>query len=148
ERPAGAHPAFVIDGASAAAAPPRPLPFDANPREENPPRGYVLSANQAPDGFAVPGYYNPAERYQRLRERLDNADRRWDVENSQALQLEGGNDLPRRILTPLLAELRAAVTAEQRALLEELAAWDGEHRLDSRAAVLFNQLLYQLAREA
>ncbi|MNF36500.1 Acyl-homoserine lactone acylase QuiP precursor [compost metagenome] len=148
ERPAGAHPSFVIDGGSAAAAAPRPLPFDANPREENPPRGYVLSANQAPAGFAVPGYYNPAERYQRLRERLDNADRRWDVENSQALQLEGGNDLPRRLLTPLLAELRAAVTAEQRALLEELAAWDGEHRLDSRAAVLFNQLLYQLAREA
>lgn len=148
ERPAGADPAFILDGASAAAAPPRPLPFSANPQEENPPRGYVLSANQAPEGFAVPGYYNPADRYRRLRERLDPADRRWDLGSSQALQLDGGNDFPRHMLAPLLDELRATVAADERPLLDELAAWDGEHRLDSRAAVLFNQLLYQLAREA
>lgn len=148
ERPAGANPTFVLDGASAEAAAPRPLPFDANPHEENPPRGYVLSANQAPDGFAVPGYYNLAERYRRLRERLDTPAVRWDVDGSRALQLDGSNAYPRRILAPLLDELRVRVPAGERPLLEELAAWDGEHRLDSRAAVLFNQLLYQLAREA
>ena len=147
-RPAGANPAFVLDGASAAADAPVPLPFDANPREENPPRGYVLSANQAPAGAVVPGYYNPADRYLRLRERLDAPARRWDVDSSRALQLEGGTDYPRRILAPLLDELRALVPAGERPLLDELAAWDGEHRLDSRAAVLFNQLDYQLAREA
>ncbi|MCQ4348873.1 penicillin acylase family protein [Pseudomonas stutzeri] len=148
ERPPGAHPAFILDGGSAEAAAPRLLPFAANPREENPPRGYVLSANQAPEGAAVPGYYNPDERYRRLRERLDGEGPRWDVHNSQALQLDGGSDLAPRLLTPLLAELRAALHGEELALLEELAAWDGEHRLDSRAAVLFNQWLYQLAREA
>lgn len=148
ERPAGADPAFVLDGASAEAAAPRMLPFAANPREENPPRGYVLSANQRPAGSAVPGYYNPVDRYQRLRERLDTPGVRWDLAASRALQLEGGNGLPRRILAPLLAELRAAVAADERPLLDELAAWDGEHRVGSRAAVLFNQLLYQLAREA
>lgn len=148
ERPAGAHPAFILDGGSEEAAPPRPLPFAANPREENPARGYVLSANQAPEGSAVPGYYNPAERYLRLRERLEAPGVRWDLDGSRALQLDGGSDLPRRLLAPLLGELRAALAGEELALLEELAAWDGEHRLDSRPAVLFNQLLYQLAGEA
>ncbi|MFC5715875.1 penicillin acylase family protein [Pseudomonas sp. GCM10022188] len=148
ERPAGADPGFVLDGASAEAAAPRLLPFSANPREENPPRGYVLSANQRPAGDAVPGYYNPVDRYRRLRERLDAAGVRWDVDNSQALQLEAGNGFPQRILAPLMDELRAAAGADEQALLGELAAWDGEHRLGSRAAVLFNQLLYQLAREA
>jgi penicillin amidase len=148
ERPAGAQASFVLDGASAQAAAPRLLPFAANPREENPPRGYVLSANQAPEGFDVPGYYNPAERYLRLRERLETPGQRWDLHNSQALQLEGGSDLAARLLAPLLPELRAALHGEALALLEELAAWDGEHRLDSRPAVLFNQWLYQLAREA
>lgn len=148
ERPAGAHAAFVLDGGSAQAAAPRYLSFAANPHEENPARGYVLSANQAPAGFAVPGYYNPDGRYRRLRERLDAPGVRWDVDNSQALQLDGGSDLAQRLLAPLLGELRAALHGEELALLEELAAWDGEHRLDSRPAVLFNQLLYQLAREA
>ncbi len=148
ERPPGVDPAFVLDGASAEAAAPRLLPFSANPREENPPRGYVLSANQRPAGSAVPGYYNPVDRYRRLRERLDAASGHWDVRNSQALQLEAGNGFPQRILAPLLGELRAAAAADEQALLAELAAWDGEHRIGSRAAVLFNQLLYQLAHEA
>ena len=148
ERPAGADPAFVLDGASSAAAPPRLLPFAANPREENPPRGYVLSANQRPAGSAVPGYYNPVDRYRRLRERLDTPGVRWDLPASAALQLEAGNGFPRRILAPLLDELHAAVPVDEQALLVELAAWDGEHRVGSRAAVLFNQLLYQLAHEA
>lgn len=148
QRPAGADPAFVLDGASAAADTPRALPFAANPQEENPARGYVLSANQAPAGQAVPGYYNLADRHRRLQERLDARAAGWTLEHSRALQLEDATGYPQRLLAPLLAELRAAVPAAERPLLDELSAWDGAHRLDSRAAVLFNQLTYQIAREA
>ena len=148
ERPAGADPRFILDGASPAAAAPRPLPFAANPQEENPPRGYVLSANQAPANAAVPGYYNLADRHRRLQERLDARATGWTLADSRTLQLDNATGYAQRLLAPLGDELRALVADSERPLLDELLAWDGTHQRDSRAAVLFNQLTYQIAREA
>ncbi|MEO4046819.1 penicillin acylase family protein [Pseudomonas sp. CAU 1711] len=149
-RPAGVNPAFILDGASDEADKPGFHPFAANPQEENPPRGYILSANHQPqNGVEVPGYYNLADRARRLDQRLRDPAVKWGLSNSQALQLDNGSGYAPRLLAPLLAELRAAAgDAAERALVERLAAWDGDHRLDSVAASLFNQFLYQLARGA
>ncbi|SDH19926.1 penicillin amidase [Pseudomonas flavescens] len=73
ERPAGVNPAFILDGGSAAADKPGFHPFSANPQEENPARGYIVSANFQPlstSGLEIPGYYNPPERGQRLNRHL------------------------------------------------------------------------------
>ncbi|WP_457788222.1 penicillin acylase family protein [Pseudomonas sp. PL-6] len=151
-RPAGVNPSFILDGASGEADKPGWQPFAANPQEENPARGYILSANYQPlpaSGIEIPGYYNLADRGQRLDQRLRDAAVKWDSANSQALQLETGTGYGPRLLAPILGELRAAAANDrERALVEQLAAWDGDHRLDSLAATLFNQLTYQLAREA
>lgn len=151
-RPAGVNPNFILDGASGEADKPGWHPFGANPQEENPPRGYILSANYQPvaaSGIEVPGYYNLADRGQRLNQRLGDASVKWDLRNSQALQLDPGTGYGPRLLAPILDELRTAAADEhERALVERLAAWNGDHRLDSLAATLFNQLTYQLAREA
>ncbi|MFI8746023.1 penicillin acylase family protein [Pseudomonas sp. NPDC077186] len=151
-RPAGVNPSFILDGASGEADKPGWHPFSANPQEENPARGYILSANYQPlaaSDIEIPGYYNLADRGQRLDRHLSDAAVKWDSANSQALQLDSGSGYGPRLLAPILGELRAAAANDrERALVEQLAAWDGDHRLDSLAATLFNQLTYQLAREA
>jgi penicillin amidase len=151
-RPAGVNPSFILDGASGEAEKDGYYPFSANPQEENPARGYILSANYqpvSPTGIEVPGYYNLADRGQRLDERLSDNSVKWDLSNSQALQLELGTGYQQRLLAPLAADLRAAADdAEEQALIEQLLSWDGQHTLDATAATLFNQLAYQLTFEA
>ena len=151
-RPAGVNPSFILDGASGEAEKDGYFPFSANPQEENPARGYIVSANYqpvSPTGMAIPGYYNLPDRGQRLNQRLSDNSVKWDLNNSQGLQLEPGTGYPQRLLTPLAADLRAAAgDAEEQALVEQLLAWDGQHTLDATAATLFNQLVYQLTAEA
>lgn len=151
-RPAGVNPSFILDGASGEAEKDGYYPFSANPQDENPARGYILSANYqpvSPTGMEIPGYYNLADRGQRLDEHLGDNGVKWDLNNSQALQLDPGTGYPQRLLAPLAADLRAASSdAEEQALVEQLLSWDGQHTLDATAATLFNQLVYQLAFEA
>jgi penicillin amidase len=152
QRPAGVNPSFILDGASGEADKPGYLPFAANPQEENPPRGYIVSANYqpaSPTGVSIPGYYNLADRGDRLNQRLAQPDVKWDTRNSQALQLDDGTGYGPRLLAPILTDLRAAATSdEERGLVEQLAAWDGSHPLQSVAATLFNQLTFELANQA
>jgi len=151
-RPAGVNPSFILDGASGEAEKDGYFPFSANPQEENPARGYIVSANYqpvSPTGMAIPGYYNLADRGQRLDQRLRDNSVKWDLSNSQALQLEPGTGYPQRLLAPLAADLRAAsADPEEQALIEQLLSWDGQHTLEATAATLFNQLAYQLTFEA
>lgn len=148
-RPEGVNPAFILDGASAEADKPGFLPFSANPQEENPARGYIVSANHQPAGLQpVPGYYNLPERARRL-DGLLSQGRRWDIGNSQALQLDVQTDHGPRLLSPLLPLLRAAAaTPEEQALVEKLSRWNGAYTADGLAPVLFQQLLMEIVRGA
>ena len=150
QRPAGVNPAFILDGSTNEADKPGFLPFSANPQEENPARGYILSANHQPVGdLAIPGYYNLADRAQRLDQRLTDPSVKWDLQNSQALQLDSGSGYGPRLLAPILDDLRAAAAdAGERALVEQLAGWNGDHKLEGLAPTLFNQLTYQLSERA
>lgn len=151
-RPDGVNPTFILDGASGEADKLGYHPFSANPQEENPQRGYILSANYQPvpaSGIEIPGYYNLPDRGQRLNQHLSDASVKWDTQNSQTLQLDPGTGYGPRLLAPILDDLRSAAANDQeRALVEQLADWNGDHALDSVAATLFNQLTYQLAHEA
>ncbi|PZP21748.1 penicillin acylase family protein [Pseudomonas kuykendallii] len=151
-RPEGVNPLFILDARRGEAEKPGFYPFSANPQEENPARGYIVSANfqpVSPTGIEIPGHYNLPDRGRELDRQLADATVKWDRDNSQALQLEAKTDYYERILLPILADLRSQVgDGEDRALLERLAAWDGVHDLDSVEASLFNQLLYEIARAA
>lgn len=151
QRPAGVNPSFILDGAKGEAEKPGFLPFEANPQEENPARGYIMSANHQPAGAQpIPGYYNLWDRGQRLDELLRQPGKRWDSAANQALQLDVQTGYAARVLTPLLPALRAAAgsDAEQQRLLALLEAWRGDYPLDSVAATLFTQLRWELVRAA
>jgi penicillin amidase len=149
KRPAGVRPEFILDGSTGEAQKDGFYPFSANPQEENPARGYIVSANfqpLSPTGMEIPGYYNLADRGQQLNGQLGDKTVKWGLENSQQLQLGTTTAYGPRLLAPLLPVLRTVVTdpAELK-LVEQLAQWQGDYPLDSTAATLFNQFLFNLA---
>ena len=153
QRPYNVNPTFILDGATAQADKPGFYRFADNPQEENPARGYIMSANHQPvprSGVPVPGYYNLYDRARRLDQLLRTRSTGWTVEHSQALQLDVTTDYGPRVLGPLLPLLRAMAGEDpvQRALVDQLAVWDGSHGSDSIAPTVFNQFLYELARAA
>ena len=127
-------------------------PFADNPQEEKPARGYIVSANFQPvpaNGRPIPGYYNLADRGQWLDTQLADRGTKWNLDNSRALQLGNRTGSAPRLLAPLLPVLREVVDdAEGKRLVEQLAAWKGDYPVDSTAATLFNQLLFQIAEGA
>lgn len=148
KRPEGVNPAFILDGSTAQADKDGFYPFSANPQEENPPRGYIVSANfqpVSPTGMQIPGYYNLAERGQQLNKQLSDKSVKWDLENSKQLQLGTRTDYAQKILKPLIPVLRQVISdPEEHDLVERLAQWNGEYSVDSVGATLFNQFLFDL----
>ncbi|NBA97877.1 penicillin acylase family protein [Pseudomonas sp. R5(2019)] len=151
-RPEGVNPAFILDGSSDDARKLGFYPFSANPQEENPARGHIVSANAqpvSPTGTPIPGYYNLADRGQQLHLQLSDATVKWDTKNSQALQLGTATAYGPRTLAPLIPVLREVVTDPgEKELLEDLAAWQGDFPVESLSATVFSQFLYELARAA
>jgi penicillin amidase len=149
-RPDNVNPNFILDGSTSEADKLGFYRFSDNPQEENPARGYIVSANHQPkpnSGVPVPGYYNLYDRVQRLDERLRDESIKWDVTNSQSVQLDSQNGYGPRVLKPLLPVLNDIVTDPlERALLQSLAKWDGNHTVNNIPPTLFNQFLYELAR--
>ncbi len=145
-RPEGVNPSFVLDGGTHEADKRGFHPFSDNPQEENPARGYIVSANFQPESrVPVPGYYNLGDRGRRL-DGLLNQGKRWDVNNSQALQLDVQTDYGPRVLRPLIPLLRSAASGEEQPLVEALARWNGAYKRDGLAPVLFQQFVTELLR--
>lgn len=151
ERPAGVNPAFILDGSTAQADKLGFRPFADNPQEENPQRGYIISANHQPaTGQPVAGYYNLPDRARRLNQQLADSNRRWNTSNSRALQLDDGTAYHSRLLASVVPVLKPQLAAlpEESALLDKLAAWDGRYGVTATEPALFAQLLYEITKEA
>ena len=151
-RPAGVNPAFILDGESPEAEKLGYYRFSDNPQEENPPRGYVLSANQQPkssSGLPIPGYYNLPDRAQSLEDRLGNDKIQWNALNSQSLQLSTQTAYYWRVLEPLLPVLSEVVRDPlERSVFDSLTLWDGQYSLLNIPPTVFTQFLFELARAA
>ena len=151
-RPAGVNPSFILDGSAPESDKPGFHPFTDNPQEENPARGYIVSANhqpRPPSGVPVPGYYHLPDRVQQINSRLRADSVKWDIANSQTVQLDSQTAYGPRTLQALLPVLRELVTdVGERALLDQLAAWDGHHDVGLTAPTLFTQLQYSITSTA
>lgn len=152
QRPLGVNPTFILDAAKGEAEKPGFYAFVFNPQEENPARGYIMSANHQPQpssGVPVPGYYNLPDRARRLDAVLSNPQTLWDTQAAQTLQLDTRNGYGHRVLQNLLPVMHAVVTdPNEKAFMEPLEKWDGNYSTDSIAATLFSQMLYELAKAA
>ena len=150
QRPAGVNPLFILDAAKGEGEKPGFYNFTFNPQEENPARGYIVSANSQPiSSVPMPGYYRVPDRYIELERQLADPKRRWSVDDAKALQLDPCNGYPKRLLKELLPVMEQVVTdPNERAFMEPLQKWDGCFVENSVAATLFSELSYQLAHAA
>jgi penicillin amidase len=147
-RPAKVNPMFILDASQGEADLQGHYQFGFNPQEENPRRGYIVSANQQPNA-AVPvaGYYALPDRYQHLERQLRDTTVQWDMAGAQKMQLDPQNGYAARVLKPLLPVLHTAITdTTEHAYLDPLNKWDGSYTQDSIAATLFSQFSYELAK--
>ena len=151
-RDQSAQPSFILDSQSASSKKHGFYPFTDNPQEENPERGYIVSANflpASPNKVPLPGYYNLADRGAQLVEDLTQPDVLWNTENSQTVQLGLQTGYAQWVLAPLLDDLFAIARGnEEKHLVEQLAQWQGDYPVDSYLPTLFTEFSYQLLRAA
>ena len=149
-RPAGVQPTFILDSAKGEAEKLGFSPFSDNPQEENPSRGFIVSANFQPASkLPVTGYFNLPDRGQRLNQLLQTPGKKWDTAANQALQLDVQTPYANRVLKSFLPVLDVVVTdADGRGLVEGLRNWTGDFSKDSVAPTVFSQLLYEVAHGA
>ena len=152
QRPAGVNPMFILDAAKGEAEKPGFYNFNFNPQEENPARGYIVSANNQPStgsALPVPGYYLLPDRVQQLNSHLSDNTEKWDLAKTKAVQLDACNGYAPRLLKEALPILEAVITdPNEKAFMEPLQKWDGCYTQDSIAATLFSQFSYELAKAA
>ena len=151
-RDKSAQPAFILDSQLAESNKYGFYPFSDNPQEENPARGYIVSANFLPassNKVPLPGYYNLADRGAQLITQLSQLNIKWDIENSQAVQLGDRTDYAQRVISPLLDDLMTVARGtEEKKLIQQLSAWQGNYPVNSYLPSLFKEFSYQLLQAA
>ena len=151
-RPEGVNPNFILDGSTAEADKLGFYPFNKNPQEENPDRGYIVSANHQPqntNGLNIPGYYCLPDRALRLDATLRDPTQKWDSTTTRVLQRDSGTGYAARILEETLPLLALMATGpREKGIIQALQKWQGDYSHDSMPAVVFQQLLYEIAHAA
>jgi penicillin amidase len=121
------------------------VPFDALPRQDDPPRGYVASANNrvAEDDFPYPlyGAWAAGHRATRLGQHLGGLGGRQETRADTAgLQLDVKSARAERLCPPLVRRLAASKDGAARLLRDLLEGWDYRYERESAAALAFESI--------
>lgn len=147
-RPEGVNSLMVLDAAKGEAEKLGIYDFSYNPQSVNPANGFIVSANyqtESPKGIAIAGYYNLRDRGEQISRTLQQADKKWQIADSQALQLVTQTAYAQRVLKPLQSELSAAANnPQEQQLVANLFTWQGDYPLDSVSATLYSEFIQQL----
>ena len=142
----------VGDGSSAAYDWQGWIPYDHNPRQVNPRRGFVSSANQFVTDASYPYYlgdrFAPFERGRRINDVLAGSDS-ITVQDMMALQLDTYDYLAAVSLPPILDSLqnrRDELDETESAMLDTLAAWNRRNDTHLTAPSVFDRLWSSLMR--
>jgi len=107
--------------------------FSKNPQAENPPWGYVYSANNQPDtvdGVLYPGYYFPRDRAGRIVDIINSKTEDWTATDSKQMAGNVTSNVQAEIahlMSKLIIESSVSDTNE---FGEILANWDGDHQIN------------------
>jgi penicillin G amidase len=125
---------------------------DDLPVAYNPPEGFLVSSNNVPVQIDTPiGYlFSSNDRVMRITELLESDDA-ISVDDAGAIQTDVFSITDAALRDVLMEKIAACGLGEPdedstRALLTDLAAWDGCYASDSRGAVAFQALLAHFAR--
>ncbi len=164
KRPIHINPNVILDGSSGKDDPLGWYDFSENPQSENPPCGFVYSANNQPDtmrtGFLYPGYYLPENRGKRIQTLLKK-ENQWTVKKVKKMVMDGttanhireahevvkeiSKDMP--TIKHLESNHKTKMSNEIKAL-KILEDWNGNHETDQTAPVIFYKLRYYILKYA
>ena len=153
-RPDHVNPKLFLDGAGGRDEPLGYYDFSQNPQAENPPTGFVYSANNQPDtlsGRLYPGYYVPEDRARRIVHYLDSATT-WSVESTQQMNTDCIStvfaEVTAEILNTLKADRVLQSTSTHEHAVEVLKNWNGDHQVTAAAPTIFYTLLSYIMENA
>jgi penicillin G amidase len=149
KRPPHVNPAVILDGASGNDESLGYYDFSENPQCENPPFGYVYSANNQTDtsaGILYPGYYVPDHRAERIVQHL-SSEKIWDTEEMKKMITETYSSAYPRMIKEIINLINTEIVNKSdlnKKAVEILSRWDGNHSLEDIAPVIFYKLLYRI----
>ncbi len=147
KRPAHVNPKFILDGASGNDELLGFYDFSENPQSENPPSGYVASANDDPgmiDRNYFHGYYCPKNRINRIHKLLETKEK-WSQEELKSIQLDEISEDHKRMahsLSNILKNSNKSKDDYSNSIIAALGNWDGGYELEQVEPVIFTNLLY------
>jgi len=154
KRPAHVNSKFFLDGASGKDEPLGWYDFAKNPSSENPPSGFVYSANNQPevvDGVLYPGYYVPEDRAKRIVQLL-SSDKVWTVKEMQQVSTDNMSAVVPSIVAEIAKTIKNHGSIRRTELhakaFDVLENWDGDHHLDDVGPVIYNKLLFHIMENA
>ncbi|MEX1187706.1 MAG: penicillin acylase family protein [Bacteroidia bacterium] len=149
QRPKNTNPKRFQDGASGTHEYLGWLDFSENPKSEDPPEGFVYSANNQPDSISIgyyPGYYVPDSRASRIVSEL-NSKEKFSVEDMKFLMVDTKSEsdlvLARNLLQTLNSIDKNATKTEE---FNRLSSWDGTYGMESQGALILNHWIYNILR--
>jgi penicillin amidase len=147
KRPDHVNSKLFLDGAGGRDEPLGYYDFSQNPQFENPPSGFVYSANNQPDtltGTLYPGYYVPEDRARRITQYLDS-DTIWSTESMQHMILDCKSavfvEVTKEILATLENDPVLKITPGHEQAYQILNNWQGDHQITDVAPTIFYTLL-------
>lgn len=144
KRPAHVNSKLFLDGASGNDEILGYFDFEDNPHSENPPAGFVYSANNQPDssgGVLHAGYYIPENRARRILEFLD-AKKKWNMADVKAMVTDVQSAIFPAVAKTLIAEMEAAKLSEtEKKASDLLHEWNGDHQLKDIEPTIFYKVL-------
>ena len=142
-RPEGSNPKLLLDGSSGKDDYLGYYDFTANPQAENPPWGYVYSANNQPDsvnGILYPGYYRPLDRASRIVDHLDGKDD-WTIDDVKELTSDVKSPIAVLVAKTMTNVLIYSDDTEIVRLGKVLSEWNGDHQLVDPEPTIYYTLL-------
>ncbi len=152
KRPDHVNSKLFLDGASGKDEPLGYYDFKDNPQSENPPAGFVYSANNQPDriaGILYPGYYLPDNRARRILE-LMASDTIGSVEAVKKMSIDCVSlvfpEIAKKILATIQNENVLKKSPNHEHAYRLLLTWDGDHQIDDVAPVIYYKLLSYIVK--
>jgi penicillin G amidase len=148
-RPAHVESKLFLDGASGQDEYLGLYDFSKNPKSVNPPWGFVYSANNQPDsvdGVLYPGYYYPRSRAGRIAELLKE-DKKFSTEDMQRINLDETSHMHADVaheIARIAAKQDVAGNSEIAPLVQQLAAWTGDHAAGHAAPAIYYNVISQI----
>ena len=147
-RPAHVNSKLILDGASGKDDIMGYHDFSENPQSENPPSGFVYSANNQPDtmaGVLQPGYYIPEDRAQRIVDLL-STDKKWDMDGFKTMITDATSPVMPSITKHIVKAVTSTIdpsTIEKEALAI-LSSWNGDNQLTDLAPTIYMKTLFHI----